>query len=482
MKIKKIIAAVMAVAVVGVNYGTAGYQYGSGSSAFAADTAAAEKEDTVKVDGMIFKAVEGGYALDGVRYDITDLVIPDEVNGYPVVSISYRFSNNSQCEDLESVKLGKNVRTIEKSAFSSCRYLAVLELNDGLESIGYGAFHSEKLTTPLVLPETVTYVGKSAFNTCHHIPSITVTNPDCVLDEHFAESFLFGYKGSTAEKYAAENASGINPGEPPNRDFYGREWRFFDIEDKSVPRDVCDKDGIFYIPTEGGYKVYEVDEEITELNIPDEVNGYPVVEVADSLCQANRLYERLTSVKLGRNVRRIGDWAFEDCDFLTELELNDSLERIGAFAFQCKNVATPITIPYTVKKIGMNAFLHGNVPISITILSADCELGTDSLGKADLYGFKGSTAEAYAEKNGLTFTEIQSVSEKLGDANCDGNVELADAIFIMQVLSNPNRYTITELGRANADVDKSTVGLTANDALFIQEYLLHLRSSLEPET
>ena len=53
MKIKKIIAAVMAVAVVGVNYGTAGYQYGSGSSAFAADTAAAEKEDTVKVDGMI---------------------------------------------------------------------------------------------------------------------------------------------------------------------------------------------------------------------------------------------------------------------------------------------------------------------------------------------------------------------------------------------------------------------------------------------
>ena len=210
------------------------------------------------------------------------------------------------------------------------------------------------------------------------------------------------------------------------------------------------------------------------------MNGYPVVEVADSLCRANRLYERLTSVKLGRNVRRIGDWAFEDCDFLTELELNDSLERIGAFAFQCKNVATPITIPYTVKKIGMNAFLHGNVPISITILSADCELGTDSLGKADLYGFKGSTAEAYAEKNGLAFTEIQSVSEKLGDANCDGNVELADAIFIMQVLSNPNRYTITDLGRANADVDKSTVGLTANDALFIQEYLLHLRPSLDP--
>ena len=67
-----------------------------------------------------------------------------------------------------------------------------------------------------------------------------------------------------------------------------------------------------------------------------------------------------------------------------------------------------------------------------------------------------------------------------GDSNCDGTVELADAILIMQVLANPNKYTITDQGRANADVDRSTVGLTANDALYIQEYLLHLRDSLDP--
>ena len=129
-------------------------------------------------------------------------------------------------------------------------------------------------------------------------------------------------------------------------------------------------------------------------------------------------------------------------------------------------------------------------PISITILSADCELGTDSLGKADLYGFKGSTAEAYAEKNGLAFTEIQSVSEKLGDTNCDGNVELAEAILILQSLASPDIYGeqgsykkhLTAQGKKNGDVDKSIVGLTANDALYIQQYLLRVRPSLEPET
>ena len=67
-----------------------------------------------------------------------------------------------------------------------------------------------------------------------------------------------------------------------------------------------------------------------------------------------------------------------------------------------------------------------------------------------------------------------------GDANCDGTVELADAILIMQTLANPNKYTITEQGKTNADVDTSTVGLTSNDALRIQEFLLHKISNLDP--
>ena len=52
--------------------------------------------------------------------------------------------------------------------------------------------------------------------------------------------------------------------------------------------------------------------------------------------------------------------------------------------------------------------------------------------------------------------------------------------MIMQALANPNKYGvngndnnhITEQGAANADVDKKSAGLTANDALKIQEYLL----------
>jgi endoglucanase len=68
-----------------------------------------------------------------------------------------------------------------------------------------------------------------------------------------------------------------------------------------------------------------------------------------------------------------------------------------------------------------------------------------------------------------------------GDANCDGGVDMADVVLIMQALANPDKYGIngsdnkhiTVKGIDNADVDTSSKGLTSNDALRIQEYLLH---------
>ena len=76
-----------------------------------------------------------------------------------------------------------------------------------------------------------------------------------------------------------------------------------------------------------------------------------------------------------------------------------------------------------------------------------------------------------------------------GDANCDNTVDLADAALIMQSIANPNTYglggsspnAITALGMLQADVDKSVVGVTGNDALKIQKYLLRLINSLEPD-
>ena len=56
----------------------------------------------------------------------------------------------------------------------------------------------------------------------------------------------------------------------------------------------------------------------------------------------------------------------------------------------------------------------------------------------------------------------------LGDANEDGEVNLADAVLIMQALSNPSEYELTPQGMANADIIGDD-GITPMDALTIQE-------------
>ncbi len=61
-----------------------------------------------------------------------------------------------------------------------------------------------------------------------------------------------------------------------------------------------------------------------------------------------------------------------------------------------------------------------------------------------------------------------------GDANCDTQVNLADAVLIMQHKANPSKYTVTANGVLNGDVDETGNGLTNKDALKIQQFLLGL--------
>lgn len=61
-----------------------------------------------------------------------------------------------------------------------------------------------------------------------------------------------------------------------------------------------------------------------------------------------------------------------------------------------------------------------------------------------------------------------------GDANVDEDVNVADAVLIMQALSNPSNYKLTEQGLLNADVADNGDGVTTKDALAIQAIGINL--------
>ena len=77
--------------------------------------------------------------------------------------------------------------------------------------------------------------------------------------------------------------------------------------------------------------------------------------------------------------------------------------------------------------------------------------------------------------------DIDAKVKKWGDANNDNTVDMGDVVLIMQALANPNKYKLDEPGIYNADVSEAGGGITSNDALVIQKYLLGIITKL-PES
>ncbi|MDE6426233.1 MAG: dockerin type I repeat-containing protein [Ruminococcus sp.] len=77
----------------------------------------------------------------------------------------------------------------------------------------------------------------------------------------------------------------------------------------------------------------------------------------------------------------------------------------------------------------------------------------------------------------IEVTDVENILPEptlLGDANEDGKVTIADAVLIMQALSNPNDFQLTPQGMANADMVGDGDGVTVMDALRIQEMEINM--------
>lgn len=162
-----------------------------------------------------------------------------------------------------------------------------------------------------------------------------------------------------------------------------------------------------------------------------------------------------------------------------------------------------IHLPDTMTKIERVAFYDYDQPLTtlrcdkvkVYIPASVVEIDNYAFGgnnsKYEIYGEKGSAAEKFAIDHKMTFhegdftDEVDDTITVRGDANGDGQVDMSDAVLIMQALANPNKYGtsgtspthITAAGFKYADTDGN--GLTVNDALRIQKFLLGLIKSFD---
>ena len=133
----------------------------------------------------------------------------------------------------------------------------------------------------------------------------------------------------------------------------------------------------------------------------------------------------LREVELGSTIETIGEKAFYGCKNLESVEFSNKLETIGTHAFGYCPSLNSVLIPESVKTIGKAAF------------------PTDYNKRFTIYGFE-DVSLPYALENDCNFIAITKNEETggyniKGDANCDGNVDLADVVLIMQALASPSK-------------------------------------------
>ena len=157
-------------------------------------------------------------AAFGLCVRLESINIPDSVE---YIGISAFWA----CSNLSSVKLPDGLKKIDDMTFAYCRALESLDIPSSVEKIGKGAFELSGLKN-IVLPESVSEFDISALSECVGFESITILNPDCIIENKNDQCLeirkeaedsvsgeirtkvckfdgtVSGYTGSTAQEFA----------------------------------------------------------------------------------------------------------------------------------------------------------------------------------------------------------------------------------------------------------------------------------------
>lgn len=405
MNMKKIIAGIMAVCVMGVMPSVV-------NADNAVITASAEDYTEGTYEQLEYKNYGDHIEISICDQSATEVVIPSEIEGLPVTSIGEQAFNACYnltsvdipdsvtnigiqafigCSGLTSIKIPDSVTNIGASAFGYCVNLTSIEISDSVTSIGRNAFsdtiwfREKREENPLVIvsglvidgrncsgdvvipdgvkgichsaffrcddmtsvtiPYSVTKIENNSFTECLGLQSITILNPDCEIHdyEYTITNKITGIKYDfDGTIYGYANSTAQAYAEK-----YGRKFEALDYTEGTYEQ-------LKYKNHGGHIEISACDKYATEVEIPAEIEGLPVTSIGEFAFEECRM----TSIKIPDSIKYIGNAAFYRCSALTSITIPDGVTSIEGGLFEDCSDLTSVSIPDSVTIIKAGAFLN----------------------------------------------------------------------------------------------------------------------------
>ena len=388
--------------------------------------------------------------------NLTDIVLPESVTSIGEYVFAF-------CNSLRSIVLPNGITDIAEGLFYYCANLETVEIPSGITSIGDYAFWECNRVSHISVPSNVTKIGADAFYHCCSLSSIDVENNNIFYSSdangvlfNKAKTKLIQYPAGNSRtsyaipesvtvlgKSAFEDSQNLTDITIPGSVINIGNWAFSNCSNLTsivIPDSVtnigewafssCSSLTNMVLPdsiTRLEKDVFLGCSSLTSINIPTSVtsideyafagSGLVDVTVPDSVNfignNAFQSCRELTNVTLPCGITGIEYGTFFACSSLMSIAIPDSVSYIGYEAFAGCVSLTKVTIPDSVVFIGSGAFRECSCLTSITIPASVDNIENFVFAGCDgltIHGYTNSAAEVYANENIIPFVSLGNIN------------------------------------------------------------------------